>query len=182
MSHPNQDSVLPLFYEINYETHDAANHQHLNLDGEVSFQLSCYLLRMIMMNNSWFMAARYNDIDDIINLASEGVSLDLKDSQGRTALHMAAANGHLEVVDYLIRNGADPNASNMENNTPLHYACLNGHTQVVTKLTLAGANVAALNSHEKSPVDEALSRGKMEVVAAIDAVSMQMELDSAKIS
>ncbi|THG01010.1 hypothetical protein TEA_029323 [Camellia sinensis var. sinensis] len=50
-------------------------------------------------------AARYDDIDDVTNLASAGISLDSKDSQGRTALHMASANGHLDIVDYLIRNG-----------------------------------------------------------------------------
>nr|KJB09309.1 hypothetical protein B456_001G134000 [Gossypium raimondii] len=50
-------------------------------------------------------AARYDDLDDLIRLASIGVSLDSKDSHGRTALHMAAANGHLDIVEYLIGRG-----------------------------------------------------------------------------
>ncbi|KAK2643770.1 hypothetical protein Ddye_018965 [Dipteronia dyeriana] len=100
-------------------------------------------------------AARYDDIDDVISLASSGVPLDSKDSQGRTAvqnetaillmfcmvpwsisvwltyhlylgtaLHMAAANGHLGIVEYLISRGVDINASKEEKNTPLHWACL----------------------------------------------------------
>ncbi|XVF47240.1 hypothetical protein PTKIN_Ptkin03bG0093500 [Pterospermum kingtungense] len=90
-------------------------------------------------------AARYDDINDLLRLASMGVSLDSKDSQGRTALHMAAANGHLDIVQYLIGSGVDVNASNVENNTPLHWACLNGHVEVVKKLILSGANVSVLN-------------------------------------
>ncbi|KAG8363335.1 hypothetical protein BUALT_Bualt19G0011700 [Buddleja alternifolia] len=51
-------------------------------------------------------AARYDDMDDLISIASTGVSLDSKDSEGHSALHMASANGHLDIVDYLICNGA----------------------------------------------------------------------------
>ncbi|KAG5238558.1 ankyrin repeat-containing protein [Salix suchowensis] len=76
-------------------------------------------------------AARYDDFEDITRLASSGISLDSKDSLGRTALHMAAANGHLDIVEYLISQGVDINAFNEEKNTPLHWACLNGHTEAV---------------------------------------------------
>ncbi|XP_022565359.1 poly [ADP-ribose] polymerase tankyrase-2 isoform X2 [Brassica napus] len=75
-------------------------------------------------------AARYNDIDDLKSLAFDGVSLNSRDSQGRTALHMAAANGHMSIVEYLISQGVDINALNEENNAPLHWACLNGHIEV----------------------------------------------------
>lgn len=61
---------------------------------------------------------------------------------------MAAANGHLDVVEYVLSKGVDPNASNLEKNTPLHWACLNGHVEVVKKLILFGANVALLNSSQ----------------------------------
>ncbi|KAL0397875.1 UNVERIFIED_CONTAM: (-)-isopiperitenone reductase [Sesamum calycinum] len=107
-------------------------------------------------------AARYDDIDDVKSIAS-------------TALHMASANGHVHIVDYLINNGVNVNACNMEKNTPLHWACLNGQIEVVKRLILAGANISLLNSHERTPMDEAISRGKMDVVDAINEAAAQVQ-------
>uniref|UniRef100_A0A453AU56 Uncharacterized protein n=1 Tax=Aegilops tauschii subsp. strangulata TaxID=200361 RepID=A0A453AU56_AEGTS len=94
-------------------------------------------------------AARYDELEDVVALFSAGVPLDSADSQGRTALHMASANGHLAVVEYLIQNGANVNSTNLEKNTPLHWACLNGHTEVIKALICAGAIVSALNRYVK---------------------------------
>uniref|UniRef100_A0A0D9X2F9 Uncharacterized protein n=1 Tax=Leersia perrieri TaxID=77586 RepID=A0A0D9X2F9_9ORYZ len=127
-------------------------------------------------------AARYDDMEEVVALFSAGVPLDSTDSQGRTALHMASANGHLAVVEYLIQNGANVNAKNSENNTPLHWACLNGHIEVIKALICAGASVSALNSHEKTPMDEAVTKGKMEVIDAIGAAVAQAELDGVTVS
>ncbi|KAJ6948581.1 hypothetical protein NC651_002796 [Populus alba x Populus x berolinensis] len=127
-------------------------------------------------------AARYDDIEDIASLASSGVSLDSKDSLGRTALHMAAANGHLDIVEYLISQGVDLNSTNKEKNTALHWACLNCHIEVVKKLILAGSSLGFLNSHERTPMDEAVTREKMDVIDAINAAVAQLELAGVAVS
>ncbi|KOM54787.1 hypothetical protein LR48_Vigan10g067900 [Vigna angularis] len=98
------------------------------------------------------------------------------------ALHMAAANGHVDIVEYLIIKGVDLNAPNEEKNTPLHWACLNGHVEVVKKLILAGANVSVLNRHERTPMDEAVSRGKLEVMDATNEAVALVELRGAMVS
>ncbi|CAO2837377.1 unnamed protein product [Amaranthus hypochondriacus] len=127
-------------------------------------------------------AARYDDLDDLKGLESAGVSLDSKDSQGRTALHMAAANGHHGIIEYLISKAVDLNSLNQEKNTPLHWACLNGHVEVVRTLILAGANVSILNCHDRTPIDEALSQNKTDVFNAINEAIAQVELTRATVS
>ncbi|KAE8037241.1 hypothetical protein FH972_009848 [Carpinus fangiana] len=146
----------------------------LNLFGVLKIALVASL--------SLSQAARYDDLDDVVSLATAGVFLDSKDSLGRTALHMAAANGHLDIVEYLVNRGVDLNAFNEEKNTPLHWACLNGHIEVVKKLILAGANVSVLNSYERTPMDEAVSRDKGDVIDAINAAVALVELAGIRVS
>ncbi|KAL4578382.1 hypothetical protein LXL04_014505 [Taraxacum kok-saghyz] len=98
-------------------------------------------------------AARYNDIDVVNSLAAIGVSLNSKDEEGRKALHMASANGNVNIVNYLISNNV-----------------------VVNILILARAEVSSLNSHVRTPVDEAAIGGKMDVIDAINIAVAQMEL------
>ncbi|KAL2941956.1 Ankyrin repeat-containing protein P16F5.05c [Bienertia sinuspersici] len=123
------------------------------------------------------------EIDDFVTLSlCNYLSAVSSPSLFYAALHMAAANGHHGIVEYLISKGVDLNASNEQNNTPLHWACLNGHIEVVKTLILAGANVSALNSHDQTPIDEALSKGKTDVFDAINAAVAQVELTQARVS
>ncbi|EFJ45447.1 hypothetical protein VOLCADRAFT_63721 [Volvox carteri f. nagariensis] len=74
--------------------------------------------------------ARYGDLEDVDSALAQGVQPDSKDAMGRTALHMACANGHCEVIGRLLHAGALTDIQNNEGNTPLHWACLNGHKEV----------------------------------------------------
>jgi ankyrin repeat protein len=42
-------------------------------------------------------------------------------------LHLAAANGHVEVVKMLVAKGADVNRTNVEDCTPAHRAAQGGY-------------------------------------------------------
>lgn len=52
---------------------------------------------------SLLFAAGEGDLDNIIRLHLSGVEMGLCDFDERTALHVAASGGHLEVVEYLLK-------------------------------------------------------------------------------
>lgn len=50
-------------------------------------------------------AARFGELDDVRSLLDSGVDVNTR-LFGNTALHMACANGHIDVVELLIERGA----------------------------------------------------------------------------
>jgi ankyrin repeat protein len=59
-------------------------------------------------------------------------SIDSVVSDGKTVLHHACVNGHLEVVKYVVKElHADVNVSTIDGKGALHFACKHGHTEVV---------------------------------------------------
>ncbi len=66
-------------------------------------------------------AASKGDIDTIKNI-SKNITLDSVDYDGRTSLHLSAAEGHLEIVQYLLENNVKTNPKDRWGNTPYHEA------------------------------------------------------------
>src|SRR5436190_7627501 len=59
---------------------------------------------------------------------------------GSTALHWAAHNGDVDIVERLIKAGANINAKNEFGSTPLIEAATSGSTGVIDSLLKAGAD------------------------------------------
>ncbi|TDZ19200.1 Ankyrin repeat-containing protein [Colletotrichum orbiculare MAFF 240422] len=135
-----------------------------------------------------------DEIDDLIYFSRAGELADLQESlqalseresvfigevitaardEGKsTCLHMAAGNGHLDVVKALIaaldarpadEKKAYVDAGNEFGNTGLHWACLGGHLEVVKFLVEQGASPAVANAKDQIPLDSALFNGKRDV-------------------
>ncbi|XP_067102463.1 NF-kappa-B inhibitor zeta [Osmerus mordax] len=61
-------------------------------------------------------------------------SLDLKDSEGKSALHLAAQNNQHMIVEDLVRMGANANETDRSGKTCMHLSAENGYIRVVEVL------------------------------------------------
>ena len=76
-------------------------------------------------------------LTEIPALVGAGVEPGTADYDGRTPLHLAAAEGQPEVVSYLLALGADPQPQDRWGGTPPSDAEANGHTHVADLLRQA---------------------------------------------
>lgn len=64
-------------------------------------------------------SASHGDLDEILRLEAEGVSLNIADYDGRTPLHLATCDGQLEVVKHLISKSVHLSPKDRWGNTPM---------------------------------------------------------------
>ena len=70
-------------------------------------------------------------------LEEHGVDVTSRDSEGTTALHIAAAKGHCECVSLLLGYGADIYQRDLQDHTALHLAVLHGQPETLSLLLQA---------------------------------------------
>jgi glutaminase len=79
-------------------------------------------------------AASLGDLQAVRRRVARGVDLDGVDYDRRTALHLAASEGHLAVSAFLLDHGAAPEPRDRLGGTPLHDAIRHGHEPVALLL------------------------------------------------
>ncbi|KAL3968956.1 hypothetical protein ACER0C_028913 [Sarotherodon galilaeus] len=85
-------------------------------------------------------AAKIGDIEALKALKEMGSNLCLGDYDGRTPLHVAACEGHLKMVQYLLSHGASVHAKDRYGDTPLCNAVRFRRKEVVKLLRKTGAH------------------------------------------
>ncbi|KAG9158099.1 hypothetical protein Leryth_000265 [Lithospermum erythrorhizon] len=101
--------------------------------------------RMDMPLTLCFAAMRRDDL--LMNhLLRQGKDPNELDSNGRTALHIAASVGSIECVLLLLDYGADPNRKDSDGSVPLWDAILGKHDGVIKTLVDNGASLSTGNT------------------------------------
>ncbi|XP_069738981.1 protein phosphatase 1 regulatory subunit 16A [Phaenicophaeus curvirostris] len=98
-------------------------------------------------------AAARQDAEEVREFLKSGISPDLSNEDGLTALHQCCIDDAGEVVSALLEAGADVNARDTELWTPLHAAATCGHLGLVRLLIQRGADLLAVNSDGNMPYD-----------------------------
>jgi len=108
-------------------------------------------------------AARRGDLERVRALLNDdpGV-INSKDENWMTPLHMAAEQGHVNVVTFLLSNKAEVSTANIVNSTALHSAAEKGHANIVELLLTSGACVNLRTS--KTPLHVAAGANQKNVV------------------
>jgi hypothetical protein len=101
-------------------------------------------------------------IDDLSSLKS--INWNQRNLNGDTGLHLAAANGHVEVVQQLLGKGAELEAKTNFGWTALHRAASAGHEKVVKLLLEKGADIEAKTNYGWTALHCAASAGHEKVV------------------
>ena len=105
-----------------------------------------------------------SDLKEAMKDAKEDFNVNLVDFGGNTALHLASANGFLDVVKYLVDElHCDINPKNKSLSTPLSWAAFNGQKEIVEFLLEKGADFDIKNSNGKKPSELAYDSGYYDV-------------------
>ena len=90
--------------------------------------------------------------------------IDFKDSNGMTALMLAAMGGYLPCVEVLVNSGANVNTIDTDGCTALMLAAMKGHLSCVEVLVNSGANVNAMDTNGMTALTHAAAGGHLSCV------------------
>lgn len=103
-----------------------------------------YLARACNNNDLAAVKARYAERPQDLNIADHALN---------TPLQIAALEGSVDIVKFLLENNCDVDTRNVEKDTPLIDAVENGHLEVVKLLLEYGANPRLGNQHGDEPYE-----------------------------
>ncbi|XP_013888886.1 ankycorbin, partial [Austrofundulus limnaeus] len=110
-------------------------------------------------------AVEHGEVDKVVSLLSKkGANAVKLDSEGKSALHVAAARGQTDCLSGILSHGADLSVTDTAGFTPLHLAAKNNHVECCRKLLQSKCPIEAVDSSGKTALHHAAVGGNMQIV------------------
>jgi ankyrin repeat protein len=89
------------------------------------------LIKTINLYTTFDAAAKHGQLDLLEQMLVDGVEINAKDASGRTLLHWAVENDHVDAVRLLLKYGADRSIMDRSRNTAYQLARKRGNPAVL---------------------------------------------------
>ncbi|XP_050087583.1 ankyrin-3-like isoform X3 [Anopheles aquasalis] len=105
-------------------------------------------------NTAFLRAARAGDLPKLIEYLETGQVTDINtcNANGLNALHLAAKDGHYDIVNELLKRGANVDNATKKGNTALHIASLAGQKDIIHLLLQYNASVNVQSQNGFTPL------------------------------
>uniref|UniRef100_A0A671KDF9 Ankyrin-2-like n=1 Tax=Sinocyclocheilus anshuiensis TaxID=1608454 RepID=A0A671KDF9_9TELE len=100
----------------------------------------------------------------VLEYLKGGVDISTCNQNGLNALHLAAKEGHVDMVQELLGRGSSVDSATKKGNTALHIASLAGQGEVVKILVKRGADINAQSQNGFTPLYMASQENHLDVV------------------
>ena len=116
-------------------------------------------------------AGQINKLGQSPNIIARWIDWEGKD--GRTALSVAAGNGHAEAIEALVTLGENPNHLAANGLTPIFHAAMNNRPEAIKTLARLGGDHRHLDNGQRSVLDWAMRVNAPESVVALAQLAKQ---------
>ncbi|XP_063716671.1 ankyrin-3-like isoform X3 [Symsagittifera roscoffensis] len=103
-------------------------------------------------------------VEELLNNPDSGITVNMANSGGLTALHLAARKNLPEMCAFLLDKGADPSCKSNRGNTALHIAALAGHLTVVKLLVERKCDINSKAQGSFTPLYMAAQENHLDVL------------------
>ncbi|XP_066568234.1 ankycorbin isoform X2 [Amia ocellicauda] len=110
-------------------------------------------------------AVEHGETDKVTSLlAKKGVNAVKLDSEGKSALHLAAAKGQAECLGLILAHGADASVLDASGSSALHLAAKNNHQECAKKLIQSKCAIEALDNTGKTALHHTAVIGSVQFI------------------
>lgn len=118
----------------------------------------------LQTQTDWPTMAATAPADAIAGALASGADIDATDTQGRTAILIAAKAGRLDVVRQLIAAGADIDKQDQIRLNPLLWGCISGNLDLVVLMVEAGADLERRTRFDGVAIHPPAEKGFVRIV------------------